>query len=553
MSLLTQLPAWQALSEKAAHIDQFSVATEFVKDTQRFEHFSVQAADLLLDYSKQKINEAVFSSLLDLAQQRKLAKAIEALFAGKIVNTTESLPALHTALRNFSDEAIEFQGQNIVPEIRSCLAKMRLTAEHIAAGQYTGCTGKKIRDVVNIGVGGSDLGPALAYNSLESYNNTGIRAHFISNLDSYHLDSVLKDLDPETTVFIIVSKSFTTQETQLNASLARRWLLNSIANLDDKKIAQHFFAVTAQTSLAVEQGILPDNIFAIWDWVGGRFSIWSAVGLVLAICLGMDCFTAILEGAFAMDQHFREAEFSKNMPVILALLGVWNQNFLGARSHAIIPYDQRLSLLPTYLQQLLMESLGKHITTKCEVVDYTTGVIIWGGTGTNSQHAFHQLFMQGTQWAPIDFILALRATRETNPYHRHLVANCLGQARTLMQGKTIEEGINELQSKGYDEAKALELAPYLVISDACPSNIIVMDSLTPKTLGSLLALYEHMTYVQAVIWDIDPFDQWGVEWGKKLAKEILNYIEKPMNESDYDSSTLGILIRYKTLMSGGEQ
>ena len=545
MSRLRQLSAWVSLSEQAAKLNDFSVADEFLKDDKRFSSFSVEAADLLLDYSKQKINETVFSSLLELAQQCDLSSAIEALFSGKPVNFTESLPALHTALRNLQGAPVTLDGQDLMPKIKSCQAKMYLMAEDIRSGRYCGATGKKIRDVVNIGVGGSDLGPALVYNVLEAYSQTGIKAHFISNLDSYHLDRVLKDLDPESTLFIIVSKSFTTQETQLNALLARQWLLNSLPNLTQAQIAQHFFAVTTKVDLALDFGVLAEHIFPLWDWVGGRFSICSAVGLVLVICLGADHFQEFLRGAELMDQHFRQADFSLNMPVILALLGIWNQNFLGARSQAVIPYDQRLSLLPNYLQQLLMESLGKSVSAHHEQLDYTTGVIIWGGTGTNSQHAFHQLFMQGTQWAPIDFILSLSSVGEANTYHRYLVANCLGQARTLMQGKTVVEAKQELLARGYDELKAEELAPHLAVRGGCPSNIILMDALTPKTLGALIALYEHMAYVQAVIWDVDAFDQWGVEWGKKLAKEILHNLEEPGFSADYDSSTLGILERYK--------
>ena len=548
MTLLTQLPIWNSLSEQAKSLNDFSVAREFSQDPERFNRYSVEAAGLLLDYSKQKINTSIFTSLLELAKQRNLKPAIEALFKGECVNTTEALPALHTALRSSSTKTLNVNQHDIVPEIQACLEKMRAVAEDISSGRYKGHSGKKISDVVNIGVGGSDLGPAMVYDALESYNHTGIKAHFISNLDSYHLDLVLKNLNPETTLFIIVSKSFSTQETQLNATLARQWLINSASiPLTESQISQHFFAVTARAQLARELGISAEHIFPIWDWVGGRFSVWSAVGLILIICLGMDNFKQFLRGAELIDQHFLEAEFSNNMPVILALLGIWNQNFLGAHSQAIIPYDQRLSLLPNYLQQLLMESLGKKVTTHQQIVDYTTGVVIWGGVGTNSQHAFHQLFMQGTQWVPIDFIISMSSTRAANQYHSHLVANCLSQARTLMQGKNKEESVAELLAKNYEAAKAEALASYLVISGSCSSNIILMEALTPAALGALLALYEHMCYVQAVIWDIDPFDQWGVEWGKKLAREILQNLATPTNS--YDASTSGLLKKYQQFLN----
>lgn len=547
MTQLTQSPAWKNLSALSHSLSDLSVASEFVKDPQRFDHYSVEAAGLFLDYSKQKINEKIREALFALAEQQKLKTAIDDLFSGALVNSTESLAALHTALRHSSNKAIYVQDQNIMLEVNAALEKMQVIAEDIASGRYRGFSGKKIQDVVNIGVGGSDLGPSMAYHALETYNHSDLRAHFISNLDSYQLNLVLKNLDPETTIFVVVSKSFTTKETSLNASLAWQWLLKSAS--DKNKVAHHFFAVTAKKNKAQEFGVLTEHILPLWDWVGGRFSLWSAVSLVLMMTLGVKNFRALLAGAEAMDQHFREAEFSYNMPVIMALLGIWNQNFLGARSQAIIPYDQRLNLLPNYLQQLLMESLGKCITQQAEKVDYTTGVVIWGGTGTNSQHAFHQLFMQGTQWVPIDFIISLSSSRQANEYHSHLIANCLSQARTLMQGKTSDDAINELIAKGYNQAQAEQLAPHLRVTGSCPSNIILMEALTPFSLGALIALYEHMTYVQSVIWNIDAFDQWGVEWGKKLANEILVSLEELNKAPHYDASTLGLLHRYQAYLN----
>jgi len=538
MTAPTQKAAWQTLTHLAkAHL---SVADEFVKDPQRFERYSIESAGLLLDYSKQKINETILASLLNLAEEQSLKGAIEALFSGEKVNKTESQAALHTALRNLKLEPVCFQEHNIMPDIQASLEKMQALAEAIREGRYTGYSGKAIRDVVNIGVGGSDLGPAMVYRALETYNEVGINAHFISNLDSYHLNLVLKNLNPETTLFVVVSKSFSTQETRLNAKLAWDWLKKST----QEDCAKHFFAVTEKLQAAKEFGILESNCLPLWSWVGGRFSVWSAVGFVLVISLGFKHFKELLAGAEAMDQHFRHAEFSNNMPVILALVGIWNQNFLGAHSQAIIPYDQRLNLFPAYLQQLLMESLGKRVTQENEAVDYTTGVVIWGGVGTNSQHAFHQLFMQGTQWVPIDFIVSLSSTRVANEYHSYLIANCLSQARTLMQGKSQEDCVKELLSKGYSQDEAEKKAPHLMISGSCPSSVIMMEALTPFNLGSLMALYEHMAYVQSVIWDIDAFDQWGVEWGKKLAQEILMGLENPTATTHYDASTSALMHRF---------
>ncbi len=543
MTKVSNTSEWKALTTLSHSMKDFSVSEAFSKDSKRFDRYSIAESGLLLDYSKQKINEELVTALLKLAEQSHLKESIEQLFLGACVNTTEALPALHTALRNLNNIPVYVQNENIMPEINACLDKLEQLSEAIREGHYLGYTGKPIRDVVNIGVGGSDLGPAMVQKALEDYSSSAIKTHFISNLDSYHLESVLKDLNPETTLFVVASKSFSTAETQLNARSAWQWLKKSAQ--EETQVARHFFAVTAKADLAKEMGVPSDNILPLWDWVGGRFSVWSAVGFGVVISVGMSRFKEFLAGAEAMDQHFRNTSFAKNIPVMMALLGIWNQNFLGAHSQAIILYDQRLSLMPNYLQQLMMESEGKSTNAEAEPVDYTTGAVIWGGIGTNSQHAFHQLFMQGTQWVPIDFIVSLTPAQNASPYHAHLVANCLSQARVLMQGKSKSEAEAKLRAAGYSEERITALAPHLLISGSCPSNVILIEALTPYHLGALMALYEHVAYVQSVIWNIDAFDQWGVEWGKQLAKDILVDLKKTSIEGEYDASTLGLMQRYK--------
>jgi len=495
--------------------------------------WTIEAAGLYFDHSKQLLDEPARDALLALATARDLAARIEDLFRGAIVNPTEGRAALHTALRAQADDGASSDGQPVAPLVRATLARMAQVVADIGEGRWRGHAGDRITDIVNLGIGGSHLGPQLVCEALRYAHSGDLRVHFVSNVDGGDIDRCLSGLDPATTLFIVASKSFTTPETALNARTAQRWLL--ARHGDAAAIAAHFLAITAHPQRAVEFGIAPGNVLPMWDWVGGRYSLWSAIGLPIALALGYAGFERLLAGARAMDEHFRTTPFARNAPVMLALTGVWNSNFLGAETQAIVPYDDRLDHLPDYLQQLEMESNGKRVTLADEPVTGMTCPIVWGGVGTNVQHAFFQLLHQGTRLVPVDFILALRHPRATPDHHDMLVANCLAQAEALMTGRAREA----LIAAGSTPALALHREQ----PGNQPSNLLVMDELTPETLGALLALYEHKTFVQGVIWNINSFDQWGVELGKQLAARLLDELASG-RIATHDGSTTALMERY---------
>lgn len=534
MIQLTQTQQWQALQQHYQAMMHVHMRNLFLENPKRCERFYLEAAGLCLDYSKNRITTDTMELLFSLATSREVASQIEALFTGNFVNFTENHPALHTALRNLSGKPIYVNKANVMLKIAATWDKMATFINTIYADNYKGFSGKPIRDIVNIGIGGSDLGPLMAYHALEPYARKKLRFHFISNQDEFHILETLKKMNPSTTLFIVTSKSFTSKETIDNANIAKQWLMSAVG--DEELVKKHFVAVTAQPNKACEYGILPEAIFPLWEWVGGRYSIWSAVGLSVAIAIGMDNFKDFLAGAYAMDQHFRSAEFPRNMPVILALLTIWYNNFFCTQSRAIIPYSQQLLYFPDYLKQLHMESQGKTIQRDGKPVDYATGCIVWGGVGSNSQHSFHQLFLQGNQLAPIDFILPLK-NYCSNCYQYELIANCLSQSETLMRGYNLQEVLQDLREQNIDEKEANFLAKHKTIMGNYPSNTILLEKITPYTLGALLALYEHKVYVQSLIWNINAFDQWGVERGKKMAKTILQDLKQGRVNKNYDAST----------------
>lgn len=536
---LPQLGEWNALAQHAEVIRPLHMRQLFDSDNNRFDNFSLNTCGLLLDYSKNRITDKSLVLLTELAKTRGIKQNIDALFTGKKVNRSEQRPALHTALRNFSGEAILVDGKDIMPEIFESLEQMERFTWQIHSKQWRGFSGKPITDVVNIGIGGSFLGPKLVSQSLKPYWISAINSHYVANIDGSHITEVLKHLNPETTLFIVASKSFSTPETLINAKAARQWFQQN--NGPEDQIKKHFVAVTANKKAALEFGIKESSIFPMWDWVGGRYSLWSAIGLPIALTIGMEGFRELLHGAQAMDQHFKTAPLTENMPVVLALLTIWYTNFFDADSHAILPYDHYLRGLPAHLQQLDMESLGKSVTQDGHAVNYSTGSIIWGGVGANGQHAYHQLLHQGTHVLPADFIVPARSHNPLHEHHRALLSNCFSQSEALMKGKTLPEAKQELLAKGLSEKEADQLAPHKVIQGNRPSNTIIFDKSSPRTIGSLIALYEHKTFVQGVIWDINPFDQWGVELGKQLSQKIFNNLDEKQATLDHDASTNGLI------------
>lgn len=525
--------AWQALQKHHLQISNLKIKEQFVNNPQRFSDFSLKAAEIFLDYSKNHITAETMRLLYELAKTANIAGKRDEMFRGDLINRAENRAVLHTALRNPGNE----------PAAEMVLIKQELKhiakcVEAIRNGEWRGYSGQAITDVVNIGIGGSDLGPAMCVWALQPYIGH-VKAHFVSNLDPTNISEILKYLNPETTIFIVASKTFTTQETLANALTAKEWLLNQLTG-EDQVSKRHFIAVTSKPQRAIEFGIDQENIFPIWDWVGGRFSLWSAIGLSIAIAIGMEKFYELLAGAHAMDKHFIEAPLEKNMPVILALLGIWNVDFLGAAAQAVIPYDQYLSLLPAYLQQLEMESNGKRVRIDGEVVDYKTAPVVWGAVGTNGQHAFHQLLMQGTQIVPVDFIISLHSHNPIRNQQLLLYANCLAQSQALMCGRTKDEIVIQLCEQGVSRQEAMAQAPHRVISGNVPSNTIVTQKLTPLTLGALIALYEHKVFVQGVIWQINSFDQWGVELGKHMADKLVPVLQDNVDGSKLDGSTYGL-------------
>ena len=517
----------------------------FATDPGRFERFSLEVDGLLLDYSKNLVNDRTMDLLVRLAGEAGVPATIERMFSGEKINATEDRAVLHVALRDRSGRAFEVDGADVMPAVEAVLARIRRFCEALESGAWRGHTGKRITDVVNVGIGGSDLGPKMVAEALEPYWRDGVRAHFVSNVDGAHLATTLADLDPATTLFTVVSKTFTTQETLANARSAREWLL--AAAPDEKAVRRHFVAVSTNGTAVAEFGINPENMFEIWDWVGGRYSTWSAVGLAVAAVVGMDRFEEFLTGGHAMDEHFRTAPLGENLPVILALLGVWYGELFDAHAHAVLPYDQSLHRFPAHLQQLDMESNGKTIDLEGRRVAGHTGPVVFGESGTNGQHAFYQLLHQGTRLVPADFIAAARSHHPLGDHHRLLLANFFAQTEALMRGRTEEEARADLEAADKDPDEIERLLPHNVFEGNRPTNSILLPRLTPKTLGLLLAAYEHKVFVQGVIWGINSFDQWGVELGKKLAKRILPELEGDEEVAVHDASTNSLINRYKKL------
>ena len=590
MSKLTKSKAWKALQEHHKKISKKQMREMFAKEPKRFEKFSLEACGIFLDYSKNRISEKTMRLLYDLAKQANVESWRDKMFNGEKINFTENRAVLHTALRNRSNRPIMVDGKDVMPDVKAVLAHMKEFSNSIRSGEWTGYTGRAMTDIVNIGIGGSDLGPVMVTEALKPYAKPGLRVHFVSNVDGTHLAETLKQLNPETTLFIIASKTFTTQETLTNAESARAWFLNSAK--DEAAIAKHFVALSTNAKEVAKFGIDTKNMFEFWDWVGGRYSLWSAIGLSIAVYIGFENFEELLSGAFEMDEHFRTAPLEKNMPVILGLLGVWYNNFFGAQTHAILPYDQYMHRFPAYFQQGDMESNGKYVGRDGKEVDYTTGPVIWGEPGTNGQHAFYQLIHQGTKLIPADFIAPIetqnprlrpsafvrRTTADGSDsgrrldslsgqalgeHHTILLSNFFAQTEALMKGKTAKEAREELRAAGmlarsmsrvFDrslgaggkEADIKKLLPHKVFAGNRPTNSIMFKKLTPRTLGSLIAMYEHKIFVQGIVWTINSFDQWGVELGKQLAKAILPELKADVVVSTHDSSTNGLINYFKS-------
>jgi glucose-6-phosphate isomerase len=545
MSVLTASPAWQALQNHYAQIKDVQMRDLFAQDAGRFDRFSLKLGDLLLDYSKHRINAETMRLLCSLARQAGLERMIDAMFTGEKINSTEERAVLHVALRNRSNRPILVDGKDVMPEVNRVLKKMRGFSERVRSGQWQGYTGRAITDVVNIGIGGSDLGPQMVVLALGHYVQAGLHFHFVSNVDGTHIAETLKRLSPETTLFLVASKTFTTQETMANAHTARDWFLAAAG--DKSHVARHFVAMSTNTSAVAEFGIDAANMFEFWDWVGGRYSLWSAIGLAIALAVGMDRFEELLSGAHRLDEHFRTAPLEENLPVILALLGVWYNNFFNADTQAILPYDQYLARFAAYLQQGDMESNGKRVDRQGQGVDYSTGPIIWGEPGTNGQHAFYQLIHQGTKLVPCDFIAAANSHNPLGEHQALLLSNFFAQTEALMAGKTREAAEAELKAAGVTGAKLALLANAKSFPGNIPTNSILFPELNPETLGMLIALYEHKIFTQGIIWNLNSFDQMGVELGKVLAKAVLPELKNPSAVASHDASTNGLINYYKKI------
>ncbi|MDF9801012.1 glucose-6-phosphate isomerase [Catalinimonas alkaloidigena] len=541
----TQTQAWKKLSEHYKKTKDVHIKELFKTDAERFQHFSTKFEDILLDYSKNRMTQETLALLLELAKESKLKEAISAMFSGEHINQTEDRAVLHTALRNQSGKAVMVDGQDVMPEVNEVLQRMKQFSEQLISGTWKGYSGKAITDIVNIGIGGSDLGPVMVTEALKHYQVPNIKAHFVSNVDGTHIAETLKALNPETTLFIIASKTFTTQETMTNAESAKSWFLKEGGN--QEAVKKHFIALSTNKEKVEAFGIDADNMFGFWDWVGGRYSLWSAIGMPIACTIGFDRFEELLAGAHAMDQHFQQADFEQNIPVILALIGIWYNNFFGAESEAILPYDQYMHRFPAYFQQGNMESNGKYVDRNGQPVDYQTGPVIWGEPGTNGQHAFYQLIHQGTKLIPCDFLAPAQTLNPVGDHHEKLLANFFAQPEALMNGKTTEEVKAELEKQGLSKEEVEKLTPYKVFEGNRPTNSILFKKLTPRTLGTLIAMYEHKIFVQGVIWNIFSFDQWGVELGKQLAKNILPELEDESKVNSHDASTNGLINAYKDM------
>ncbi len=537
----TQTKAYEKLTHHYALMKNKHMKQMFAEDPQRARQFSLTLNNIYFDYSKNRIDNTTIDLLLELAEQCALQQAIDAFFNAEKINETENRAVLHFALRNQGNDPVILDGEDIMPEIRAVRQQMKVFSEDIIKGKRKGYTGKNITDVVNIGIGGSDLGPVMVTEALKPYRNH-LHLHFVSNVDGTHITETLKGLDPETTLFLIASKTFTTQETMANAYTAREWFLNTA---QEKDIAHHFVALSTNKEGVTSFGINPENMFVFWDWVGGRYSLWSAIGLSICLGIGYDHFEQMLQGAYAMDQHFRNTEWRNNIPVIQALLGIWYGNFFDADTHAILPYDQYMHRFPAYLQQADMESNGKYVSRQGKKVPYTTGPIIWGEPGTNGQHAFFQLIHQGTKFIPCDFIAPARSHNPVGDHHQLLLSNLFAQTEALMKGKTAEEVATELKSAGKDDIKIAQLLPHKVFEGNRPTNTFLLKEIDPFHLGMLIASYEYKIFVQGVIWNIFSFDQWGVELGKQLANAILPQLQNDGAVTTHDSSTNALIEQYK--------
>jgi glucose-6-phosphate isomerase len=534
---------FKKLEDHFQSMKEFSLKNAFSQDFGRFKKFHLEFEDLLFDFSKNLITEETMSHLLELTKEFEVKGNLEKMFKGDLINQTEKRAVLHTALRNRLNTPIEVDGKDIMPEVNAALLKMKVFSDQLISGQWKGYTGKPIQNIVNIGIGGSDLGPAMVTEALKAYKKPNITPHFVSNVDGTHISETLKRVDPETTLFMVASKTFTTQETMANAFSAREWFLRSGAL--DQDVAKHFVALSTNEKGVQEFGIAPENMFVFWDWVGGRYSLWSSIGLSIACTIGYENFEALLEGAFAADTHFRTSAMDQNIPVIMALLGIWYNNFFGAQTQAILPYDQYMHYFAKYFQQGDMESNGKSVDKEGHSVDYQTGPIIWGESGTNGQHAFYQLIHQGTKIIPCDFIAPINSHNPLGKHHIYLLSNFFAQTEALMNGKTKEEVIEQLRKSGKTEEEIEALTPYKIFSGNRPTNSFLLKKITPRSLGTLIAFYEHKIFVQGIIWNICSFDQWGVELGKELAGKIVPELESAHEIHNHDSSTNGLINQYK--------
>jgi len=538
----TTTKAYKYLADHYIDIASKNIKDLFKADKQRFVKFSLQFENILLDYSKNRIDDETTALLIQLARECSVNKAIASMFSGEKINATEGRPVLHVALRNRSNTPVYVDGKDVMPDVNRVLRQMETFSEAVISGTWKGYTGKAITDVVNIGIGGSDLGPVMVTEALKAYKNR-LNMHFVSNVDATHIVETLKGLSPETTLFLIASKTFTTQETMTNAHSARDWFLKGGGN--EKDVAKHFVALSTNTEGVEKFGIDTKNMFEFWDWVGGRYSLWSAIGLSIVLSIGFENFTELLAGAHAMDNHFKTTELEQNLPVILALVGIWYNNFFDAETNAILPYDQYMHRFAAYFQQGDMESNGKHVDRNGKPVDYSTGPIIWGEPGTNGQHAFYQLIHQGTKLIPCDFIAPAQSHNPLGEHHKMLLSNFFAQTEALMNGKTREEVAAELIKSGKTAEEIEKLAPFKEFDGNRPTNSILLKKITPYSLGSLIAMYEHKIFVQGIIWNIYSFDQWGVELGKQLAGKILPELQDDSEVSTHDSSTNGLINQYK--------
>lgn len=543
MTALTDSSAWQDLQALAQKLQGQHMREWFEQDTGRAQKYTTGVCGISLDFSKNLINDEVLSALNGLAAQQQVEQKRDAMFSGEIINFTEQRAVLHTALRNFSGNPVLVDGNDVMPEVLATQNKIRDFVASIHSGEHKGYTGKAIKEVVAIGIGGSFLGPKIMSEALKPYWHDAVKVHFVANVDGCHIKDVLAKVDHEQTLIVMSSKSFGTQETLQNTLTAKAWFLERGGTQQD--IAKHFIAVSSNIKAATEFGMDENNIFPMWDWVGGRYSLWSAIGLPMALVMGYDNYRAVLEGAYKMDCHFQSAPAEQNLPMLLALLGVWYTNFFGAQSHVLLPYYHYLRGFPAYVQQLDMESNGKCVSGAKEQIDYATGPVIWGSEGTNGQHSFHQLIHQGKVLIPADFMLPLNVPNQDDTHHAMLASNCFGQTQALMQGKTFEECYADLEGKGLDEETRTSLATHKTMPGNKPSNTLLFDQLDPKTLGSLVALYEHKVFVQGAIWGVNSFDQWGVELGKVLGNQVLDKLVNADAELSFDSSTNALIEKFR--------